>query len=59
MDSLSFGVFMNECFGFLGINGVGKIIIFCMLIGDEIMIFGIVLVEGFDIRINMNKVRCF
>lgn len=42
VDNLFFGVFLNECFGFLGINGVGKIIVICMLIGEEVIIFGII-----------------
>lgn len=58
MDSLSLGVPMNECFGLLGINGAGKTTTFRMLTGDETMTSGTALVEGFDIRTNMNKVRC-
>lgn len=58
VDSLSLGVPMNECFGLLGINGAGKTTTFRMLTGDETMTSGTALVEGFDIRTNMNKVRC-
>ena len=58
MDSLSLGVPMNECFGLLGINGAGKTTTFRMLTGDETMTSGTALVEGFDIRTNMNKVSC-
>ncbi|PFX17779.1 ATP-binding cassette sub-family A member 3 [Stylophora pistillata] len=57
VDSLSLGVPMNECFGLLGINGAGKTTTFRMLTGDETMTSGTALVEGFDIRTNMNKVR--
>jgi len=49
---------MSECFGLLGINGAGKTTTFRMLTGDETMSGGTALVEGFDIRTNMNRVSC-
>lgn len=57
VDSLSLGVPMGECFGLLGINGAGKTTTFRMLTGDETMTSGTAVVDGYDIRYNMNKVR--
>ena len=57
MDSLCLGVPMSECFGLLGINGAGKTTTFRMLTGDETMTSGTVVVDGFDIREDMNRVR--
>ena len=56
VDSLSLGVPMGECFGLLGINGAGKTTTFRMLTGDETMTSGTAVVDGYDIRYNMNKV---
>ena len=56
VDSLCLGVPMSECFGLLGINGAGKTTTFRMLTGDETMTSGTALVDGYDIRQNMNKV---
>ena len=56
VDRLSLGIPMSECFGLLGINGAGKTTTFRMLTGDETMSGGTALVEGFDIRTNMNRV---
>lgn len=50
---------MSECFGLLGINGAGKTTTFRMLTGDETMTSGTAIVDGYDIRDNMNKVSCF
>ena len=47
---------MGECFGLLGINGAGKTTTFRMLTGDETMTSGTAVVDGYDIRYNMNKV---
>ena len=58
VDRLSLGIPMRECFGLLGINGAGKTTTFRMLTGDETMSGGTALVEGFDIRTNMNRVSC-
>ena len=58
VDRLSLGIPMSECFGLLGINGAGKTTTFRMLTGDETMSGGTALVEGFDIRTNMNRVSC-
>ena len=41
-----------------GNYGAGKTTTFRMLTGDEIMSGGTALVEGFDIRANMNRVCC-
>jgi len=38
----------GEVFGYLGFNGVGKIIILCLLMGLLWLMFGIVWVLGFD-----------
>ena len=59
VDSLSLGVPMGECFGLLGINGAGKTTTFRMLTGDETMTSGTAVVDGYDIRYNMNKVSMF
>ena len=48
---------MSECFGLLGINGAGKTTTFRMLTGDETMTSGTAVVDGFDIREDMNRVR--
>lgn len=37
----------------LGVNGVGKIIIFKILIGDEIMIFGEVYFNGYSVKLEL------
>lgn len=57
MDSLCLGVPMSECFGLLGINGAGKTTTFRMLTGDETMTSGTAVVDGFDIREDINRVR--
>ena len=57
MDSLCLGVPMSECFGLLGINGAGKTTTFRMLTGDETMTSGTAVVDGFDVREDMNRVR--
>ena len=57
VDSLCLGVPMRECFGLLGINGAGKTTTFRMLTGDETMTSGTAVVDGFDIREDMNRVR--
>ena len=57
VDSLCLGVPMSECFGLLGINGAGKTTTFRMLTGDETMTSGTAVVDGFDIREDMNRVR--
>ena len=57
MDSLYLGVPMSECFGLLGINGAGKTTTFRMLTGDETMTSGTAVVDGFDVREDMNRVR--
>lgn len=49
VDCLCLGVCFGECFGFLGVNGVGKISIFKMLIGDESMMGGEVFVNGYSV----------
>ena len=56
MDSLSLGIPKGECFGLLGINGAGKTTTFRMLTGDETMTSGTAVVDGYDIRYDMNKV---
>lgn len=56
MDRLCVGVCFGECFGFLGVNGVGKIIIFKMFIGDIMVILGDVIVVGKSILINIFEV---
>ena len=48
---------MSECFGLLGINGAGKTTTFRMLTGDETMTSGTAVVDGFDVREDMNRVR--
>ena len=48
---------MRECFGLLGINGAGKTTTFRMLTGDETMTSGTAVVDGFDVREDMNRVR--
>lgn len=40
----------------LGFNGVGKIMIFKMLIGEESFIFGDVFVGGYRISFDVGKV---
>lgn len=40
-------VFLFQCFGLLGVNGVGKISIFKMLMGDIFVILGEVFVDGY------------
>ena len=50
---------MSECFGLLGINGAGKTTTFRMLTGDETMTSGTAVVDGFDIREDINRVRFF
>ena len=57
MDSLCLGVPMSECFGLLGINGAGKTTTFRMLTGDETMTSGTAVVDRFDVREDMNRVR--
>ncbi|XP_068671756.1 phospholipid-transporting ATPase ABCA3-like [Montipora foliosa] len=57
VDSLSLGIPKGECFGLLGINGAGKTTTFRMLTGDETMTSGTAVVDGYDIRYDMNKVR--
>ena len=57
VESLCLGVPMSECFGLLGINGAGKTTTFRMLTGDETMTSGTAVVDGFDIREDMNRVR--
>ena len=48
---------MSECFGLLGINGAGKTTTFRMLTGDETMTSGTAVVDRFDVREDMNRVR--
>ena len=50
---------MSECFGLLGINGAGKTTTFRMLTGDETMTSGTAVVDGFDIRGDINRVSLF
>ena len=57
MDHLSLGISQGECFGLLGINGAGKTTTFRMLTGDETMTSGTAVLDSFDIRESMAKVR--
>lgn len=57
VDRLLFRIEKGEIFGILGENGVGKIIIFRMFVIMLKLIFGIVIILGFDIIKEFEKVR--
>lgn len=57
VKSISFDVFRGEIFGFLGANGAGKTTAMKMLIGISKPTSGEVLVAGFDVKKNSEKVK--
>lgn len=56
IDYVNFVVKCGEIFGLLGLNGVGKLIIFKMMCGLLVLIFGQVLVLGMDLKESFGKV---
>lgn len=56
VDRICVGIFFGECFGFLGVNGVGKLLMFKMLIGDIIVIRGDVFFNKNSILLNIYEV---
>ena len=56
VDKVSVGIPRGECFGLLGVNGAGKTTIFKMLTGDESVSFGDALLDGYSVKLNINKV---
>ncbi|QDZ26080.1 ABC transporter [Chloropicon primus] len=59
VDSLSFQLGKNECFGLLGVNGAGKTTTFKMLTGEIMPTSGHALIAGHDIVTNARKARLF
>jgi len=55
--SLSFGVKVGDCFGFLGVNGAGKTSTLNMLTGVTMPSSGTAYVEGHDIVKEQRQVR--
>lgn len=49
VDCLCLGIFFGECFGLLGVNGVGKMFMFCMVIGDILVSGGEVVLVGYSV----------
>jgi ABC-2 type transport system ATP-binding protein len=56
-DNLSFGVFEGEIFGFLGANGAGKTTAIRILSGLSSPTSGEVIVAGFDVKKDAEKVK--
>lgn len=56
IDYVDFQVKCGEIFGLFGFNGVGKFIIFKMMCGLLVFIFGKVLVLGMDFKVSFGKV---
>jgi len=57
VDRLSVGIEPGTCFGLLGVNGAGKTTTFKMLTGDELVSSGTALLDSFDIKTAMTRVR--
>lgn len=49
VDCLCLGIFFGECFGLLGVNGVGKMFMFCMVMGDILVSRGEVVLVGYSV----------
>ena len=56
VNKLTLGVPRGECFGLLGINGAGKTSTFKMLTGDNTITAGEAFMEGYNVKIDMEKV---
>ena len=59
VDSLSFELGRNECFGLLGVNGAGKTTTFKMLTGEIMPSSGHALIAGHDIVTDARNARLF
>lgn len=57
VKSLSFGVPIGQCFGFLGINGAGKTTTLKMLSGETLPTSGSATIAGFDILTQQLQLR--
>ena len=57
VKSLSFGIPIGQCFGFLGINGAGKTTTLKMLSGDVLPSKGSASIAGFDILTQQMQLR--
>jgi ATP-binding cassette subfamily A (ABC1) protein 3 len=57
VKSLSFGIPIGQCFGFLGINGAGKTTTLKMLSGEVLPSEGSASIAGFDILTQQMQLR--
>eukprot|EP00052_Salpingoeca_macrocollata_P025254 m.229564 g.229564 ORF g.229564 m.229564 type:complete len:1857 (+) comp22401_c4_seq1:3439-9009(+) len=57
VNNLNFSVKRGECFGLLGVNGAGKSTTFRMLMGEEVMTVGTVIVAGHNIQTDTAQAR--
>ncbi len=57
VKSLSFGVPIGQCFGFLGINGAGKTSTLKILSGEQLPTSGTASIAGFDILTQQLQLR--
>ncbi|CAF1041355.1 unnamed protein product [Brachionus calyciflorus] len=58
VKNISFGVNVNECFGFLGLNGAGKSSTFKMITGEEAINEGQIIINKINIKHDPDKFRC-
>ena len=57
VKSLSFGIPVGQCFGFLGINGAGKTSSLKVLGGEVVPSEGSATIAGFDVVTEQMKLR--
>ena len=59
IDGITVGVPAGQCFGLLGANGAGKTTTLRLIAGDLLASRGTVLINGHDVRFNVQSVGHF